>query len=67
MILHLMLGITTHWLTFFAISQNCKITYWFFDSQNDHYLDLSWDQIVQHIEMQNKENVKYGHPEMTAF
>lgn len=32
MVLHLMLGITTHWLVFFAVKTNDKIDYWFFDS-----------------------------------
>lgn len=35
-----MLGITTHWLVFFAVKINSKVDYWFFDSENDSYLDL---------------------------
>lgn len=49
MVLHLMLGITTHWLTFLAIKTNNNVQYWIFDSHNHHHLDYSWQEIVAYI------------------
>lgn len=42
LVFHLMLAVTTHWLTFIAIKANGKTQFWFFDSFNNHYLDYGW-------------------------
>lgn len=62
-----MLAITTHWLTFIAIKKNDKAEYWYFDSHNNHYLDFSWEEIVEFVEMKSKDRTKYNKPEFTAF
>ena len=49
MVLHLMLGITTHWLTFLAIKVKNNVKCWFIDSHNNQHLDFSWQQIVDLI------------------
>lgn len=62
MILHLMLGITTHWLTFLAVKSGKNVEYWFFDSFNTHHLDFCWEEITNLIENKSKERIKWGKP-----
>jgi hypothetical protein len=66
-VLHLMLAITTHWLTFLALKTTKHVQYWFFDSHNHHYLDFGHKEIVELIERKSKERTKYGKPELTTF
>lgn len=67
LVLHLMLAITTHWLTFIAVNVGGFYQYWFFDSNNYKYLNFSWEEIQEFIEMKSKERTKYKKPEYTNF
>ena len=62
-----MLAITTHWLTFLAVKKGNSVEYWFFDSNNNYYLDFDWEQIVAFIEQKNKERIELKKPPLTNF
>lgn len=67
LVLHLMLAITTHWLTFIAVNIGGHFQYWFFDSNNYKYLNFSWEEIQEFLESKSKERLKYKKPEYTNF
>ena len=54
LVFHLMLAITTHWLTFIAVKTYNKTQYWFFDSFNNHYLDYDWEEIVDFVKKKSE-------------
>jgi hypothetical protein len=44
-----MLGITDHWMCFFAVKLKNEPQYWFFDSSNLKFLELNAEEIEKYV------------------
>lgn len=61
-----MLAITNHWMLLIAVKVKGRTQYWFFDSSNRNFLDLTdpqIDELVQKLENERKLYVKEGYSE----
>lgn len=53
-----MLGITDHWMCFFAVKQKGEKEYWFFDSNNMDFLELDGKGIEEYVERLDRERME---------
>jgi hypothetical protein len=50
-----------------GFKSNGKSEFWYFDSNNDHLLDFSQDQIAKYIEGYEQERLEMKKPKLTNF